>query len=112
MKAVLTAKEIALALRVSESTVSREAKKGRIPGAHRVGGAWRFTEEVIEKWLTEEQPPTRPEAPPKRRKRIATSVEHTRITENASSSQLIENNTKRLSGNGKAHGTVCPMNNQ
>jgi excisionase family DNA binding protein len=102
MKAVLTASEVATALRVSASTISREAKKGKIPGAHRVGGQWRFTEEIIDRWLTEEPPPTRAEAPLRRRKRSATGVEHN----NAPIRQVIE----KQNGNSNAHGTAYPMN--
>jgi excisionase family DNA binding protein len=82
MKSVLTAKELAKALRTSESTVSREARKGKIPGAHRVGGQWRFTEEIIDRWLMEETPPKRSETPPRRRQRKATPVQQANTVEN------------------------------
>ncbi len=49
--AVLTAKELAKLMRVHPLTVARLARQGRIKGAFRMGGVWRFpTREVLE-WM-------------------------------------------------------------
>lgn len=47
----LTTREVANILRVSDRTVQLLADKGEIP-AVRVGKRWRFTREVIRKWVT------------------------------------------------------------
>lgn len=49
--AVLTARELARLMRVHPFTVTRLARGGRIKGAFRMGGVWRFpTREVLE-WM-------------------------------------------------------------
>jgi len=80
MKTVLTPRELANQLRVSASQVCRLAASGKIPGAKDLGtgGAnhkWRFTEEIIDKWLMEETQATRHRVPPRRRQRKATPVQ-------------------------------------
>jgi excisionase family DNA binding protein len=47
---VLTAKEAAEFLQVSESTVKARARAGDIPGA-KVGRKWRFLKADLEHWL-------------------------------------------------------------
>ena len=47
----LTTSEVANILRVSDRTVQLLADKGELP-AVRVGKRWRFTREVIRKWVT------------------------------------------------------------
>ena len=48
---VLTAIELARVMRVHPFTVTRLARQGRIKGAFRMGGVWRFpTREVLE-WM-------------------------------------------------------------
>lgn len=47
----LTTREVANILRVSDRTVQLLAEKGELP-AVRVGKRWRFTREVIRKWVT------------------------------------------------------------
>lgn len=47
----LTTSEVANILRVSDRTVQLLADKGELP-AVRVGKHWRFTREVIRKWVT------------------------------------------------------------
>lgn len=47
----LTTSEVANILQVSDRTVQLLADKGVIP-AVRVGKRWRFTREVIRKWVT------------------------------------------------------------
>jgi excisionase family DNA binding protein len=107
MKAVLTAGELAKALRTSESTISREARKGKIPGAHRVGGQWRFTEEVIDRWLMEEHPPKRTKSPPPRRRKRMPPPAATHVQRRISgATQVVEKQNE----NGKAHGIEYPMN--
>jgi excisionase family DNA binding protein len=50
---VMTAKEVAQYLRLTEATIYRLAKEGDIPGA-KVGRVWRFKRSLIEKWLQDE----------------------------------------------------------
>ncbi len=48
---VLTVPEVARLLSLSEITVYRLAKLGKIP-ARKVGRCWRFSKQAIEKWLS------------------------------------------------------------
>ena len=48
---VLTIKETAALLKMSERTVYLMAKDGRLPGAVRVGGSWRVVREKLLAWL-------------------------------------------------------------
>jgi excisionase family DNA binding protein len=50
---VLTVPDVARMLNLSEITVYRLAKKGKIP-AKKVGRCWRFCKEAIEKWFSEQ----------------------------------------------------------
>ena len=50
MAELMTAKEVAAYLRVTEKTIYRLLKQGNIPAA-RVGRSWRFDKEAIDKWL-------------------------------------------------------------
>jgi excisionase family DNA binding protein len=47
---VLTAREVAILLRLPVSTVYELARRGVIPG-HRIGRAWRFIRHEVEQWL-------------------------------------------------------------
>lgn len=47
---ILTAKEAAELLRISEYTLRKYAKKGRIP-AHKIGNQWRFSREELLDWF-------------------------------------------------------------
>jgi excisionase family DNA binding protein len=47
---LLTADELAAFLRVHRSTIYRLLRNGQLP-AFRVGSDWRFSRELIEKWL-------------------------------------------------------------
>ena len=47
---VLNSAEAAAYLRVAVSTITEEAKRGRLPG-RRVGKGWRFSRRVLEQWL-------------------------------------------------------------
>ena len=49
----LTAKDVAELMAVHPETVKRLARLGRLPGAYRVGGQWRFAREVIEQMRRE-----------------------------------------------------------
>src|ERR1043165_9155187 len=104
MTAVLTAKELAKQLRLSSSQVSRLAAMGRIPGARDLGTGtnhkWRFTEEIIDKWLMEERQSIRHEKP-RRRMRMATPVQH--------HANSVSQATEIQKENGKAHGTEYPV---
>lgn len=48
---VLTVPDVAKMLNLSEITVYRLAKLGKIP-ARKVGRCWRFSRQAIEKWLS------------------------------------------------------------
>ncbi len=50
---VLTVPEVASFLKVSETTIYRLAKTGKLP-ARKVGGAWRFSQSAIQAWLRTE----------------------------------------------------------
>ena len=49
---VMTVSEVAAYLKIAESTVYRLVKEGRLPG-RKVGGAWRFSRQELEKWLVQ-----------------------------------------------------------
>jgi len=48
---VLTIKETAALLKMSERTVYLMAKEGRLPGAVKLGGSWRVVREKLLAWL-------------------------------------------------------------
>lgn len=48
---VMTIKETATFLKMSERTVYLMAKDGRLPGAVKVGGSWRVLREKLMDWL-------------------------------------------------------------
>jgi len=52
--ALLTVKEVATFLAVTERTVYRLVKDHRLP-AYKVGGQWRFKVDLIEAWMRREQ---------------------------------------------------------
>lgn len=47
---VMTVQEVAVFLRLAESTVYKLAQEGKLPG-RKVGGAWRFSRKGLEAWL-------------------------------------------------------------
>ena len=47
----LTISEVCEKLRLAERTVYEMVRKGRLPGATKVGGSWRIKREVLEAWL-------------------------------------------------------------
>lgn len=47
---VMTVREIADYLQVSQSTIYRLAKGGDLP-SRKVGGAWRFSQTAVDAWL-------------------------------------------------------------
>jgi excisionase family DNA binding protein len=49
-EAILTIREVAEYLKVTEKTVYGLAQKGKIPG-FKVGGQWRFKREDIDQWI-------------------------------------------------------------
>lgn len=53
---VMTIPEVARYLRLSEATVYRFAKRGKIP-AMRIGRTWRFKRELVDAWLRQESSP-------------------------------------------------------
>lgn len=55
---VLTVPEVAIFLKVSETTIYRLAKSGKLP-ARKVGGAWRFSQSAIQEWLHAKSPATK-----------------------------------------------------
>ena len=52
---ILTIKEVAVFLKLTEKTAYRLAADGKIPG-FKVGGSWRFRRDEIEKMTRSEQP--------------------------------------------------------
>ena len=71
---IMNVSEVAAYLRVSQATIYRLAQTGQIPSG-KVGRAWRFRKNAIDRWITE-QPPIFP----------ATNQEDAQIT----SDQIIE----------------------
>ena len=51
---ILTIKEVAEYLKLSEKTAYRLASDGKLPG-FKVGGSWRFKKEDIEAWIKEQK---------------------------------------------------------
>lgn len=49
---ILTIREVAAYLKLTEKTAYRLAAEGDIPG-FKVGGSWRFRRSEIEKWIDE-----------------------------------------------------------
>jgi excisionase family DNA binding protein len=47
---LMTVEEVATYLAVTERTIYRLVKEGRLP-AYRVGGQWRFKVAVLEEWM-------------------------------------------------------------
>jgi excisionase family DNA binding protein len=48
---IMTAEQVAEYLKVDVTTVTRQARKGKIPGAQKVGYLWRFKRTAIEAWF-------------------------------------------------------------
>ena len=51
---ILTLKEVADYLKLTEKTAYRLAAEGKLPG-FKVGGRWRFKREDVEKWIEEQK---------------------------------------------------------
>jgi excisionase family DNA binding protein len=49
---ILTLKELAAYLKLTEKTAYRLASEGKLPG-FKVGGSWRFKSEDLESWIEE-----------------------------------------------------------
>ena len=73
MDDILTLKDLADYLKISEKTLYGYAQKGKLPGI-KIGSAWRFRKADIDDWLEEQRQITqasssgrkKPEAPPDR----------------------------------------------
>ena len=50
---IMTIREVAACLKLTEKTAYRLAAEGKIPG-FKVGGSWRFKRSMIEKWIESE----------------------------------------------------------
>ena len=50
---IMTVKEVAAYLKITEKTAYRLAAEGKIPG-FKVGGSWRFRQSEIDKWIETE----------------------------------------------------------
>lgn len=50
---IVSIKEVAAYLKLTEKTAYRLAAEGKIPG-FKVGGSWRFRRSEIEKWIDEQ----------------------------------------------------------
>lgn len=51
---ILTLKEVAYYLKLTEKTAYRLAAEGKLPG-FKVGGSWRFKREDVQKWIEEQK---------------------------------------------------------
>lgn len=51
---VMTIDELAAYLQVAKSTLYKLAQEGKVPG-QKVGKHWRFSRQVIDRWLAERQ---------------------------------------------------------
>lgn len=51
---VMTIREVAAYLKITEKTAYRLVAEGYIPG-FKVGGAWRFRQGEIDKWITAQE---------------------------------------------------------
>ena len=51
---ILTLKELAAYLKLTEKTAYRLASEGKLPG-FKVGGSWRFKREDLEAWIEEQK---------------------------------------------------------
>jgi excisionase family DNA binding protein len=51
---ILTLKEVAEYLKLTEKTAYRLAAEGKLPG-FKVGGSWRFKREDVLKWIEEQK---------------------------------------------------------
>ncbi|MBI4358168.1 MAG: helix-turn-helix domain-containing protein [Candidatus Omnitrophica bacterium] len=54
MTKLLTPEELSKLLRIPKRSVYKFAQEGYIPGGFRVGRHWRFKQEVIENWISEQ----------------------------------------------------------
>ena len=52
---ILTVRDVAVYLKMAESTVYKLANDGQIPG-RKVGGGWRFSKKELERWLLRPEP--------------------------------------------------------
>ena len=57
MTKLLTAEEISKLLRIPKRSVYKFVQEGCIPGALRIGRHWRFKEDIIENWISEQAAP-------------------------------------------------------
>ena len=53
MPEIMTTKELAKYLRLHQITICKHAAEGKIPGI-RIGKAWRFDKEAIDRWISED----------------------------------------------------------
>lgn len=51
---ILTVKEVADYLKLSDSTIYRLVNHGQLPG-RKIGGTWRFSRQIIDSWLCSQQ---------------------------------------------------------
>jgi excisionase family DNA binding protein len=51
---ILTLKEVASYLKLTNKTAYRLASEGKLPG-FKVGGSWRFKSDDLEKWIEEKK---------------------------------------------------------
>lgn len=61
---LLTAREVAELLGVSTETIVRWTRKGELPAIRLPGGALRYREDDLERWLEERRTPDRRAAEP------------------------------------------------
>lgn len=54
----MTVEQLRRKLGISTRTADRLVKEKKIPGAFKVGGTWRFQEDLFYKWIEEETSPS------------------------------------------------------
>lgn len=55
---IMTIREVAAYLKLTEKTTYRLAAEGELPG-FKVGGSWRFKRQDLEKWIAAQKKPQR-----------------------------------------------------
>lgn len=60
---LLTPAEVVEITQISEFTVLRLCREGKLPGAKKIGGQWRIVERRLEDWLLSDNDDTLPSEP-------------------------------------------------
>ena len=54
MDKLLTAEELSDLLKIPKRTIYKFAQEGLVPGTLRIGKHWRFKEDLVEKWISDQ----------------------------------------------------------